>query len=1025
MNITQVAFTYRKSVFLIIAVLLINGLFAYFTLPAQEDPTITIREAIVSTSFPGMAPDRIEQLITKKLEEEIRKIPQVKEIKSSSATGISIIHVKIYDRYFNLDDIWQNLRNKVTAAHSKMPSGTHTPFVNDEFGDVSVVTLALTADGFDLGEMYDIAQHIRDTLYGVEGTKKIEILGRQEERIFLEASNAKLAQLGISPQSLINELQKQNIVRSGGQVNTGAISFIVEPSGNFNNLAEIGNTYISIPDTEDFIALKDVVALRRDFIDPPDKTAYLNGQSAIFFAISMLPENNLLEYAPRVLNKINDIESSLPIGYNLEIATYQADQVAKTINGVSVNVLQTLAIVLVVVILFLGLRTGLIVGAIVPFVMLATLSIMQFSDMKLERMSLATLIISLGLLVDNGIVIAEDFKRRLEDGVDRYNAMLQGSKELAVPLLSSSVTTVLFFLPLMLAEHVAGEYTRSISLVILITLLTSWVLALCVTPLLCYFFITLPKGKTSVNKESSKAESSKFYRYYETFLHWLLKHKALFMSAMLVLFIGSVLSMKYVAKQFFPDSDRTQILVNIDLPNGTSSTETNRQMKDIFAWLEDDTRFDFIESYSAYVGFSGPRFVMSLNPEDPAQNKGFMVLNVKDETDISATVLRLDEQIEHNFPNVSARVKKMFLGPSDSSTIKIQVKGPDKDIIYKKAQQIMAVLHNVPSTLDIRTDWENLITKIDVQIDQHRAKRSGLTSEEIAQALDAYFSGSKITEFREGDNIIPVVLRAEQAERQSLDRLRTLNIYSNKTGQTVPLFQVANLAPYNQFSIIHHEDLFRTISIQARNTEMAAEDLKLIIDEQIQALAADLPINHHIEYDGVIKESRAAQKALGASMPIVLGLILILLVAQFNSFRQAAVITLTIPLSFIGAVLGLFIMQAPFGFMVTLGLYSLAGIIINNAIVLIDRIKIETASGKSDYQAVVDACLTRLRPIAMTTITTVMGLLPLIIGKDPLFYGMANVIAFGLGIGTILTLAVVPALYCGFYRITDNQAKQV
>ncbi|HCM47411.1 MAG TPA: acriflavine resistance protein B, partial [Colwellia sp.] len=1018
MNITQLAFTYRKSVLLIITVLLVNGLFAYFTLPAQEDPTITIREAIVSTSFPGMAPDRIEQLITKKLEEEIRKIPQVKEIKSSSATGISIIHVKIYDRYFNLDDIWQNLRNKVTAAHKKMPSGTHTPFVNDEFGDVSVVTLALTADGFDLGEMYDIAQHIRDTLYGVEGTKKIEILGRQEERIFLEASNARLAQLGISPQSLISELQKQNIVRSGGQVNTGAISFIVEPSGNFNSLADIGDTYISIPNTEDFIALKDVVSLRRDFIDPPDKTAYLNGQSAIFFAISMLPENNLLEYAPQVLSKINEIESSLSIGYNLEIATYQADQVEKTINGVSVNVLQTLAIVLVVVILFLGLRTGLIVGAIVPFVMLTTLSIMQFSDMKLERMSLATLIISLGLLVDNGIVIAEDFKRRLEDGVDRYNAMLQGSKELAIPLLSSSVTTILFFLPLMLAEHVAGEYTRSISLVILITLLTSWILALCVTPLLCYFFIILPKDKGTKVSKSEKPDPGKLYRCYETFLHWLLKHKALFMTTMLALFIGSIISMEYVAKQFFPDSDRTQILVNIDLPNGTSSTETNRQMKDIFTWLEDDERFNYIDSYSAYVGFSGPRFVMSLNPEDPAQNKGFMVLNVKDNTDISATVLKLDEQIEHDFPNVSARVKKMFLGPSDSSTIKIQVKGPDKDVIYKKAQQIMAVLHDVPNTIDIRTDWENLITKIDVQIDQHRAKRSGLTSEEIAQALEAYFSGSKITEFREDDNVIPIVLRAEQAERQSLDRLRTLNIYSNKTGQTIPLFQVANLAPYNQFSIIHHEDLFRTISIQARNSDVAAEDLKQIIDEKIQALAADLPLNHSIEYDGVIKESRAAQKALGASMPIVLGLILILLVAQFNSFRQAAVIALTIPLSFIGAVLGLFLMQAPFGFMVTLGLYSLAGIIINNAIVLIDRIKIETASGKSDYQAVVDACLTRLRPITMTTITTVMGLLPLIIGKDPLFYGMANVIAFGLGIGTILTLAVVPALYCGFYKIT-------
>jgi multidrug efflux pump subunit AcrB len=333
----------------------------------------------------------------------------------------------------------------------------------------------------------------------------------------------------------------------------------------------------------------------------------------------------------------------------------------------------------------------------------------------------------------------------------------------------------------------------------------------------------------------------------------------------------------------------------------------------------------------------------------------------------------------------------------------------------------MDVLHNIPNTLDVRTNWENLITKVDVQIDQHRAKRSGLTSDEIAQALEAYFSGTQVTEFRENDNIIPVVFRAEEAERGSLDRLRTLNIYSNKTGKTVPLFQVANLAPYNQFSIIHHEDLFRTISIQARNTDMAAEDLKLLIDDKIQALASDLPLNHIIEYDGVIKESKAAQKALGASMPIVLGLILILLVAQFNSFRQAAVITLTIPLSFIGAVLGLFVMQAPFGFMVTLGLYSLAGIIINNAIVLIDRIKIETASGKSEYQAVVDACLTRLRPIAMTTITTVMGLLPLIIGKDPLFYGMANVIAFGLGIGTILTLAVVPALYCGFYNISNKK----
>jgi len=1030
MNLTQIAFKYRKSVFLLLAVMLVNGVFAYFTLPSQEDPTITIREAIISTSFPGMSPDRVEQLITKKLEEEIRKIAEVEEIKSTSTIGLSIIHVKVYDRYFNLDDIWQNVRNKTTAAHKRMPSGTRTPYVNDEFGDVSVITLALTADGFAMGEMYDIAQHIRDTLYGVEGTKKIEILGRQEERIFLEVSNAKLAQLGISPEALINELKNQNIISSGGQIDTGPISFIVEPSGNFNSTADIANTYIHIPNSENFIALKDVVTLRRDFLDPPDKLAYFNGQQAIFFATSMLPEYNLLEYAPRVMQKVNEIEATLPVGYKINVATYQAEQVEKTIQGVSVNVLQTLAIVLVVVILFLGLRVGLIVGAIVPFVMLTTLTIMYFADMKLERMSLATLIISLGLLVDNGIVIAEDFKSRIEKGIARFDAMLQGSKELAIPLLSSSITTILFFLPLMLAEHVAGEYTRSISLVILITLLTSWILALCVTPLLCYFFIKPAKethsaessDHTNANKKHNNGNAGKFYAYYEAFLHWLLRHKALFMGAMVMLFIGSIISMGSVAKQFFPDSDRTQIIVNIDLPNGTSSKETNRQMKEIFSWLDDKERFAFIDSYSGYVGFSGPRFVMSLAPEDPAQNKGFIVLNVKDDTDISAMVLKLDRQIEHNFPNVSSRVNKMFLGPSDSNTIKIQVKGPDKNTIYKKAQQIMDVLYNTPNTLDIRTDWENLIVKVDVEIDQLRAKRAGLTSSEIAQALETYFSGTQITEYREGDEIIPVILRAEQAERENLDRLRTLTIYSKQTGKGVPLFQVAKLAPNHQFSIIQHEDLFRTVSIQARNTDMAAEDLKSIIDEKIQALKADLPVNHTIEYDGVIKESKEAQKALGASMPIVLGLILMLLVAQFNSFRQAAVITLTIPLAFIGAVLGLLIMKAPFGFMVTLGLYSLAGIIINNAIVLIDRIKIESALGKSEYQAVVDACLTRLRPIAMTTITTVMGLLPLIIGQDPLFYGMANVIAFGLGIGTLLTLAVVPALYCSFYKISRKHA---
>ncbi len=1015
MNLTALAFTYRKSILMVLALLLINGVFAYFTLPAQEDPSITIRNAIVTTSYPGMAPERVEQLITRTLEKEIRKIPEVEKLTSTSTTGQSVIHVEIYDRYFNLDNIWQDLRNKVKQAEVNLPSGTRTPYVNDSFGDVSVVTLALTADGFDMGETYDIAKHIRDHIYSVAGTKKVEILGQQDERIFLEASSAKLSQLGISPQTIISALQKQNIISPGGQIDTGAKSFVVEPTGNFNSIEEIGNTHISIPGTGDTIALKDIVTLRRDFIDPPHQPAYYNGKQAIMFAIAMLPNYNLLEYAPRVKQKIASVQSTLPIGYTINIATYQAEQVERTVKGVSYNVLQTLAIVLVVVIFFLGMRTGLIVGSIVPFVMLTTLAIMQYSGMVLEKMSLATLIIALGLLVDNGIVIAEDFKNRLENGEERFKAMCQGGKELALPLLSSSATTIFFFLPLLLAEHVAGEFTRAISLVILITLLTSWVLALCVTPTLCYFFIKpdkKPGGSTNI-----KPNSGWFYIKYEGFLHGILKHKALFMGAMLILLFIAMSSFKFVSKQFFPDSDRTQIMMYIDLPNGTSAKETNRQMKEVFSWIDNKQNFPEITDYSGYSGFNGPRFVLTLTPEDPAANKGFIVLNVKEGTDLNAMVTKLHNGLIATFPNVSGRVKRMFAGPSDSSTIKIQVKGPDKDIIYAKADEIMAVLHDVPNTKNVRTDWENRIVKVMVKVDQHRARRAGVTSDDIATALQGFFSGANITEYREGDDIIPIVLRANDNERFNLDRLRTATVFSNSSGLAIPLFQVADFVPVNQYSKIQREDMFNTVSIEAANSAMTAQDLQLIIDDKIQALKADLPVNHIIEYDGVITQSADAQQALGASMPMVVGLILILLVIQFNSYRRALIIVCTIPLLLIGTVAGLLIMDAPFGFMVTLGIYSLAGIIINNAIVLIDRIGIEQANGASDYQAIINSCMTRLRPITMTTVTTIMGLLPLILNKDPLFYGMANVIAFGLGVGTILTLAVVPVLYASFFKV--------
>ncbi|WP_343564160.1 efflux RND transporter permease subunit [Kiloniella sp. b19] len=1022
MNMTQIAFQYRKLVYMILLILLVFGAVSFFTLPAKEDPSITIRTAKVITDYPGLSAERVEELITKKLERAIRKIPEVEEVLSTSSIGRSTITVEIQDQFFDLDAIWQDLRNKVQEAQAELPEGTRSSVVNDEFGDVAVITLALTGDDYEMALLYDMAKHVRDVLYGVAGTKKIDILGVQDERIFLEMSNAKLAQLGITPDQLLNTLSNQNIIQPGGSIDTGAKTFIVEPSGNFVTINDIGSTLIPIPgqdgEGDEVIPLSDIVTITRTYIDPPNQASYYNGKQAIIFAISLLDNFNVLEFSPRMVETIRTVEATLPVGMELNIATYQAEQVDQTINGVSSSVVQTLVIVLVVVMLFLGLRTGLIVGTIVPFVMLVTLALMNVFDLALERMSLATLIISLGLLVDNGIVIAEDFKRRLEEGQSRDDALRDCGREMAVPLLISSLTTILVFLPLMLADHVAGEYTRSISLIVMIALLTSWVLALCVTPSLCHSFMKVKPLRDGEQKEAQPKDfMSRLYAPYTVFLHWALRNKTVFLSLMLALLIGSGWLMGIVPKQFFPDSDRTQLLVYAELPTNTSARTTDRRMRDIFAFLDDREAFPHILSYSGYVGYGGPRFVLSLSPGDPASNTGFIVLNIDASENMDATLDALRVGFIEQFPDMFIRTTRMFLGPSDASKLEIQVRGPDADVIYSKAKELEALMRQIPGTIDIHNNWENRVTNVIVNVDQQRARRAGVTSRDIANSMQNYFSGVEVTEFRDGDDIIPIVMRAEAAERFNIDRMRTMNVYSSSRDVNVPLFQIADFEPNNEFAKIQRENMFRTVTVEGKNLLQTAEDLKAGLDPYVQKLAEDLPPGHWIEYDGVIAESAGAQEALSASIPLVIGVILILLVAQFNSYRKPLIIVLTIPLVLIGAAVGLFVMGSPFGFMVTLGLYSLAGIIINNAIVLIDRIDIELADGNSPYNAVINACVMRLRPIVMTTITTILGLMPLIVSQDALFYGMANAMAFGLGVGTVLTLGVVPVLYAVFYRV--------
>ncbi len=1023
MNLSLIGFRYARVIFATIIALMLYGVASYFKMPTNEDPAIIIRQAIIVTNNPGLPASKVEMLITKPLELAIRTRPEVKTIKSTSVQGQSTIIIEVYDRYFQLDQIWDDIRDEIEQV--RMPTGTYPPYMNDSFGDVSVVTMAMTADdGFTQNERTTLAQDIRDRLYGIKGTQKVSLLGVQSERVNIEIDNAKMAELGYSPKRLAGLIASQNIIQSGGEIDIDGTSLSLLPTGDFKTLAAIKDLLIPLPNAKGMIALGDIARITRTAVDPPVQPAYFNGKPAIVFAINMDARANILQYTPRLEAAIADIERALPAGIQLHIATKQAEQVAKAVYGVTQNVLQTLLIVLVVVMLFLGVRTGLIVGSVVPAVMLLSLAVMNFSGITLQRMSLATLMIALGLLVENGIVIAEDFRQRLERGETRDQALAEGGKSLAMPLLTSSLTTVLVFLPLMLAEHVAGEYTRSISIVITIVLLISWLLAMMVTPTLCYYFMKIKPPQAGKQPFSIFDPIKVVYGFC---LRIFLRFRWLFLLAVFALLAVSMKQMTTVPKKFFPDSDRLQALVYLTAPPQTSMRETAALVESVSQALLDKKRFAHINHIAAYAGFGGPRFVLSLTPVLPATNKGFLMLSVDDSEHMDDTIAAAQQLLEQQFPAVQSKVVRMFLGPSDANTLQIRVNGPDADVLYATAKKLEALLHKQANTVDINNNWEGRLLELRIKVNQQQAKSVGITSADIANSLKMYYSGTMISALRDGDETIPIQLRAPQIERDNLSRLYSTQIYSSHTQLSVPLSQIATIEPVNTYAKIQRQDLTRSILIEARNTQLSSEEFKPKIDAEVQKIAAQLPPNHHIVYDGAIRQSKEAQAALGANFPLVLAIIVILLIIQFNSYRRAFMVMLAIPLMMIGAVTGFKVMGAEFGFMATLGLYSLAGIIVNNAIVLIDRIDLALANekpGDDEYELLVDAAMRRLRPILMSTVTTMFGLLPLILSRDPLFFPMATVIAFGLGIGALLTLGFTPVVYTLFFKVRHKALKR-
>ncbi|MFZ1416125.1 MAG: efflux RND transporter permease subunit [Defluviicoccus sp.] len=1014
-KITEFAIeTNRITILFLIGIPLI-GLLIFLDYPRQEDPSIEIREAIVTVFNPGMDVYEVEDLITRTVEEKIREIGEVDDIWSYSRSGAATIHVELADEV-NAEDfsrIWQDLRNRMGDVARILPTGTLGPFVNDEFGLTAVATVALWSDGFTLEEMRRVARNVRQQLDGLGGVQQINVFGIQAERVFLEVSSARLARLGIPPAVLFETLRAQNVLLPGGVINADGQNLIIEPSGTFASVDDIAAVLIPVPGTGGSIPLKDIVEVRRDFVDPADRPVFFNGHPAIVLSVSILDGTNAVEFGQRLTQKIHEIEQTLPVGLALDFATFQPDLVERAVNGAISNLGQTLVIVTVVVVLFLGVRTGLIVGAFIPVTMLLGLVGMSLLGVELQRMSIATMIIALGMMVDNAIVVAEGIRNRIEAGEDRKAAAIATGKELGLPLLTSTLSTIFAFMPIALAIGSVGEYTLSLGQVVILVLLGSWFMSMYMTPTLSCWFMTARPQASGGGKVDPY--DSAFYRRYRQFLESLLRRRPLCIAVVVACLVGTVFAGRFVVKEFFPANDRNQFLVYVDLQAGAHVDETTRVVQAITDWLGNDSTNPEVTKTIAYVGSGGPRFFLSLSPINPDPHAAFVLVETASNLDVPALVARTRAYIDTQFPEARGKVKAMWFGPTEAGLVEIRISGQDETVLMAKAEQLMAAFRAVPGTIEIEQDWQNRVLTLAVEIDQTRARRAGVTSADVAAALNAFVSGGTVTEYREGDAVIPIVLRGTEAERNQLSAILDLDVYSASLGTFVPLRQVAELRstwdPYR----INRRNLERTVTVQAKHLHLKAGQLTEEVLPAIEGL--DLPAGYRWEFGGELESAATAQSNLTANFPIAGFLIVLIMVWQFNSFRRAAIILLTIPMAFAGSVIGLLVVGAPFGFMSLLGLISLAGIITNNGIVLIDNIETQRRAGLDPYAAIIAASVSRFRPILITTVTTIPGLLPLIVWRDPLFFSLAVVIAFGLLIGTVLTLGVAPVMYSLFLRV--------
>lgn len=1008
-NLSSWGLQHRTLIIFAMLLSLLLGTIAYFKLGRAEDPNLTIKVMTIDVNWPGATTRDLEQQVVEKIQRTLQEVPNYDYVQSYVRPGQATIFLVLKDwtRKSQIEESWYQARKRVNDIRQNLPKDIQGPFFNDDFGDTFGSIYAFHADGFDDVQMKQVLLSTRDHLLQVPDVSKVILLGVQEPRFYIEFNYAKLAQLGISPLDLVNELQKQNAVEPAGTFEGPHARIYARVDGDVKTVQDLKNIVVQVGTHN--IHLGDVAHIDKGFIDPPEMSMRRNGERVTGLAVSMTEKGDILSLGKHLDQRIKEVQENLPAGIFIEKVVDQPSLVEHSVNEFLGHFILALGIVLAVSLFALGVRTGIVVALSVPLVLGITFFFMWRLDINLQRISLGALIIALGLLVDDAIIAVEMMQVKMEEGLDRFKAASFAWSNTAFPMLTGTLITAAGFVPVGFALSSTSEFTGSIFWVVGISLIVSWFVAVLFTPFLGT--ILLPKVQPHHSHSTKNSYRDKLSQWFSRKIAWCVKKRKWVLLTTVLSFVLALVAFQFVPKQFFPDSPRAEILIDVQLEEGANYTATLNATKQVEKLLSNDQR---VRDYTAYVGSGSPRFYLSLDPETPKNNYAQLIVYPKDIEQASQLTSDLHNRLIQQFPHIRTRVYRLELGPTVGYPVQFRVRGKDPEKVREIAAEVRDIMRQHPNVRDVNFQWNERSKAIRFIINQERARSLGISSQDISRTLQMLLSGYTVTQIREGTELIDVVARAKADNRLDTAQIGQITIRASN-GKNIPLDQVAELTPVLEEGGIWIRNRLPTLSVRADVSGAQAPDVSKQIEPMLNDLRKMLPIGYSIETGGTIEESAKADAAIQSVMPVMLLLWAIFLMLQLQSFSRMFMVVLTAPLGMIGVSLALLITRAPFGFVATLGVIALAGMIMRNSVILVDQIDRNISTGQTPEQAIIQATVGRTRPVLLTALAAILAMIPLTLST--LWGPMAIAIMGGLAVATILTLFFVPALYAAWFRV--------